>query len=92
MFDRMNRRLYHTLRIWLVVLAYIAGIAVMIAGFIWMLSQVEAQYGVKGVAVFILLQAILGISLSGSYLAAENAVEKEEEKKRNVEKSLKHKW
>jgi uncharacterized membrane protein len=88
----MNRRIYHWLRSWLKFIGIVVVLCAFVAGFIWLLSYVDALWGTKGVFGTVFFTLIMIITLAVAWIESKDDYIAEQEEQRRIEKSLKKDW
>lgn len=92
MFNWMNRRLYHFLRLWLSIMGGVLAGFAFVAGFIWVLTYVESRWGMLGVLGTVVSAVVLVASTGIAWIESRGPYREELEEQRRVEKSLKKDW
>lgn len=92
MFNRMNRRLYHFLRIWFTIIGVILVILSLIAVFGMFLAWVDNTWGPKGFFAGLIGSCVIIGSAGVALTKADNAVQAEREEQARIERSLKRDW
>lgn len=92
MFNRMNRKLYHFLRIWFTIIGIILVILSLIVGHGMIMVWVDHTWGPKGVFAGIIGSCVIIGSAIAAFFKADKAVEAEQEKQYRIERSLKRDW
>ena len=92
MFNWMNRRFYHFLKMWLMVMGMMLAALACIGLFMLLLSYVDSIWGGKGVFATFFITLVLALSVVMSWWGSESLYREELEEQRRVEKSLKKDW